>query len=205
VDSRRARRRLQEELPLHVFDASTTGIAEAVLTFYTARSDHACMGCLYPLDHAEHAHEVHVASALGVSVEDVRTHYVSAHAASEIAARYPELPAKHLIGIAYDTLFKQLCSVGELKAGTTEQVLAPLAFVSALAGAYLALEFVLRVGRKDTTMPFNYWRISPWSSPVLELRDLRPRHPNCECCSREQIRTIIGDLWGQRFDGTQAS
>ncbi len=97
VDSRRARRRLQDELPLHVFDASTTGIAEAVLTFGTAGSNYACMGCLYPLDLVENQHESHIASVLGVSVEDVQTHHVSEAAALAIATLYPSLSPKDLV------------------------------------------------------------------------------------------------------------
>jgi len=115
VDSRRARRRLQDELPGDVFDASTTGVEEVLLSFSSGRSDGPCLGCFYPADQVEMAHEAHVASTLGVDVADVAEHLVSERAARAIVQRYPHLCAEHVQGLAYDSLFKQLCSAGELK------------------------------------------------------------------------------------------
>lgn len=205
VDSRRARRRLQDEQPRDVFDASTTGIDEVVLSFASAPAEMACMGCVYPPDAVEDAHEAHVASVLGVNGGDVREHLVSSQAATAITARYPQLSVEQVEGLAYDTLFKQLCSAGELKLDEERQVLAPLAFVSALAGAYLALEFFLRVGSSDPSASFNYWRASPWASPVLALRGQRPRRDGCECCGRASVRATVRNLWGPVHDqGTPA-
>lgn len=196
VDSRRARRRLQDELPRDVFDASTTGVEEVVVSFCSGRSDRACLGCLYPADPVEAAHEAHVAAVLGVEGSDVAEHLVSARAARAIVQRYPHLGVEAVTGLAYDSLFKQLCSAGELKVDQERQVLAPFAFVSALAGAYLALEFFLRVGAGDVSLPFNFWRISPWASPVLPLRSQRRRRECCECCDRDAVRATVRTLWG---------
>lgn len=203
VDSRRARRGLQEELPLHVFDASTTGIQEILVTFYSATSGLACMGCNYPRDREENAHEQHVADLLGVSIGEVQGHYISAESAATIASRYPQVRAADVTGTAYDTLFKQLCSAGELPDASGVQVLAPLAFVSVLAGAYLALEFVRRVEQPEATRPFNYWRGSPWASPVAQLRATRQRFPACECCRRPEVQAIVEELWGRAVEGKE--
>lgn len=53
VDSRRARRELQNELPAEVFDASTTDIREVVVHYNKASTGLACLGCLYKADEKE--------------------------------------------------------------------------------------------------------------------------------------------------------
>jgi hypothetical protein len=69
VDSRRARRNLQNEMPHRVFDASTTGITEFVLHFNELPSEDACMSCIYYEAADETGHEAHVADALGAVVK----------------------------------------------------------------------------------------------------------------------------------------
>jgi hypothetical protein len=197
VDSRRARRQLQEELPGEVFDASTTGIEEIVLHFNRAGSGAACLSCIYREDQIEAAHEQHVAAMLGVDLTDVREHYISNDAARRMANRHPQLEPACLVGTAYDSLFKSLCAIGELGVDEGRTVLAPFASVSGLAGAYLALELLLRAASDDMTRPFNYWRASPWTSPVFELRACRPARENCETCADALIRGAIEQLWGR--------
>jgi len=195
VDSRRVRRALQNEMPHHVFDASTTGIAEVVLHFNSLPSSHACLSCVYYEAPDETAHEAHVAESLGVAVADVRSNFVTVEAARAIASRYPELVPETLVGLAYDSLFKQLCGQGALKTEADRQVLAPFAFVSVLAGVLLAVELVRRVHRGSTELPFNYWRVSPWSAPVARMRELRPKRTTCEFCDNPVLQGIVRELW----------
>ncbi len=201
VDSRRARRRLQEELPREVFDASTTGIEEVVLHFNSARETGACLSCIYHDDAAEAAHEQHVARMLGVEVADVQQHYVSENAARRIVARHPHLIYEGIVRLAYDTLFKTMCATGQLGADEARTVLAPLSFVSVLAGAYLALEVVCRTSAGKIAPPFNFWRASPWTSPVFDLRSLRSPRAGCETCGSEVIRATVRSLWGTNGKG----
>ncbi|MGA3124322.1 MAG: ThiF family adenylyltransferase [Polyangiaceae bacterium] len=203
VDSRRARRRLQEELPGEVFDASTTGIEEVVVHVNSARESGACLSCIYHEDVAEAAHEQHVASMLGVEIADVRQHYVSESAARRIALRHPHLVHENIVRLAYDTLFKTMCATGQLGVDEARTVLAPLAFVSVLAGAYLALEFVCRTGSTEIVPPFNYWRASPWTSPVFDLRVIRSPRAGCETCGNEVIRATVRSLWGTYGEGSK--
>jgi hypothetical protein len=142
VDSPRARRSLQSEIPRETFDASTTGISEVVLHFNKQPTNVACMSCIYAHSPEEGAHEHHVAETLGVSVSDVRQIRISEVAALAICRRYPQLKPPQVMGLAYDTLFKQLCSTGSLNTSKGREVLTPFAFISALAGVYLAIEFV---------------------------------------------------------------
>jgi hypothetical protein len=195
VDSRRARRMLQTEIPREVFDASTTGITEVVLHFNEQPSELACLACIYRREVGELQHEAHVAEALGVTVDDVQEGFISRRVANLLCAGFPELRPEELEGKAYDTLFKVRCAEGKLLSAADRQVLAPFCFVSMLAGAYLALELVRRINVGQITMPFNYWRLSPWHTPVRALRALRPIAKDCECCSESVIRETAASLW----------
>jgi hypothetical protein len=196
VDSRRARRRLQEELPCNVFDASTTGIEEVVLSFNSAHEAGACLSCVYHEDAAEAAHETHVATLLGVSVSDVQEHLVSESAAQRIAVRHPQVVPSDVVGLAFDTLFKTMCAMGQLGVDAGRTVLAPFSFVSVLAGAYLALEVVSRISAGQTTRPFNHWHVSPWASPVLDLQSFRRPLEGCETCGNAAVRATVQEVWG---------
>jgi hypothetical protein len=194
VDSPRARRNLQTEVPQEVFDASTTGISEIVLHFHRQPTNGACMSCIYSQSPQEHAHERHVATTLGVSLEDVMETRVSAAAAQRICQRYSQLTASGIIGIAYDTLFKQLCSAAQLKNAEDQQVLTPFAFVSVLAGAYLAIEFVRRVRRGHEQL-FNEWRVSPWANPIIRRHRLLPKRAGCEFCGDPLLASLAQQMW----------
>lgn len=196
VDSRRARRGLQNEIPREVFDASTTDIKEVVLHFNEQPTEYACMACIYRQDGGELAHEAHVAEALGVSVDDVKEGFISGAAALKICRWATDLVPELLLGKAYDTLFKARCAAGKLRIAEDRQVLAPFCNVSMLAGAMLALEVVRRLNRGTITEPYNYWRLSPWHNPVVALRALRPAVLSCEFCGEPMNRQVARDLWG---------
>ncbi len=199
VDSRRARRSLQTELPGEVFDASTTDVREVVLHFNRQPTELACLSCIYPENEREREHEVNVAEALGVTPEEVRSGYIIESVARKICGKYPECKLEDLLGRAFDTLYKELCGLGRLQDAQGQQVLAPFSFVSVLAGAYLALEFAVRTAEKNISSRFNYWRASPWRSPNLHLRQSRARDPQCEFCSKPSFRRAIVQTWDRRL------
>jgi hypothetical protein len=89
-----------------------------------------------------------IALALGVTAEEIRRRILEPAAARLIIARYPDrgLTEESLVGEAYDSLFKSLCAQAALRSADQQQVFAPFAFVSALAGALLAIETVRRAG-----------------------------------------------------------
>lgn len=191
VDSRRARRNLQSEIPKEVFDASTTGIFEVVIHQHERPLTGACLGCIYVKEIQEEAHEIHIAEALGVSLDHVRQLFINEEAALLILEKYPAI-RQELIGLPYDTLFKQLCGEGKLMTAEDKQVLAPLAFVSALAGAYLALMFIEKhiLGQR-----YNYWKFSPWGGLNYRLRQTIPTNPNCEYCKDPLFLKVSNALW----------
>jgi len=196
VDSRRVRRSLQAELPREVFDASTTDVREIVLHFNRQPMQLACLSCVYPENERERKHEENVAEALGVTLEEVRSDYITELVARKVCCKYVECKFEDLIGRAFDTVYKELCGLGKLQDVGSQQVLAPFSFVSILAGAYLAVEFMIRIASKNPPNRFNYWRASPWHSPNPLLHQVRSRDPQCEFCSKPYFRRAIEQAWG---------
>jgi len=197
VDSRRGRRRLQNEVPREVFDASTTGVVECVIHHHIQPTDKACLACVYHEAADELARERHIAATLGVGLEDVKQQYISGEVANRIRERYPDVPKERIEGQAYDSLFKALCGEGHLLSPENRQVLAPFAFVSVLAGAYLAIELSRRLVLGRPAHDFNYWRVSPWAPPNSDLKQVRGRHQQCEFCSQPALLRTAHALWGQ--------
>lgn len=195
VDSRRARRQLQNEFPGEVFDASTTDIREVVVHYNRQPTTDACLSCIYEPDREELSREQHIADHLGVSVEAVRSERISAATAAAIVQRFPALAHAHLIGTAYDTLFKKLCGEGLLKTPAGRAVTAPFAFVSVLAGALLAVELVRRLSPGRSERNFNYWRVSAWHAPLARRRILRPQQPACTFCENPILQRVNARLW----------
>jgi hypothetical protein len=196
VDSRRARRKLQSELPGEVFDASTTDIREVVIHHNKQPATAACMACIYAPDKAEYTREHHIAEALGVSVDAVRSERVSSHDAEQIVLRYPKLSADAIVGVAYDSLFKQLCGEGQLRTAGGGRVLAPFAFVSCLAGTLLVIEVIRSLAHDAPAYNDNYWRVSAWHPPLARRRIRRQRELQCEICGDEVCAEVIRELWG---------
>lgn len=197
VDSRRARRSLQNEMPGQVYDASTTGIQEIVVHFnQQPASGKACMSCIYLEEEGELTHEQHVADLLGVGVEKVRENFIDNATAMEICRRYPQINPRTIDGTAYDSLFKQLCGQGELQVAADKHVLAPFAFVSVLAGAMLAVEMVRRVQKGQAAEPYNYWRLAPYNIPNIRGRYSRARIDGCEFCDNPVKIECCNQLWG---------
>ena len=196
VDSRRARRELQNELPGEVFDASTTDIREVVVHHNRQPNALACLSCIYEADEEEVTRERLIAQHLGVSVEDVRTERITRSAAERIVAMHSELCPERLTGIAYDTLFKSLCAEGQLQTPEGRRIIAPFAFVSVLAGTLLALEVVRRLGPGSHAQDFNYWRLSPWHPVDKRRQIIRQRQPGCAFCADPILKEVNSSLWG---------
>lgn len=192
VDSRRARRSLQKEIPRRVIDASTTDARAVIVHSHSQPTDDACLACIYRHVPDEHARERSISEGLGIDIETVREGFITAAAAARIARAHPSVEASTIVGKAYDTLFKELCSAQALLTSEGRQVLAPFAFVSALAGVLLVIELMRSNHQTATT---NYWTVDPWGAPIGRLRRLRPRVPDCEFCADDDARSLAHSLW----------
>jgi len=196
VDSPRARRHLQEACPREVFDASTSGIQEVIFHHNSYPLEFACLVCVYPFTRDEQAHEKHVADVLGVPLEALAEGTVSEQRAELIIKKYPDLTLEQVVGEAYDSLFKRLCGAGKVPVAKGQRVLAPLAFVSVLAGVMLAVEFQRRLAGNGQTY-FNFWRLSPWSPPRTSLRRQLPKNIDCTFCSDQFFRDFMRKAWDE--------
>lgn len=197
VDSRGARRKLQSEIPLEVFDASTTGVEEVVFHHNRLLTGHACLACIYSETDAERNHTSHVADMLNVTNEDLAEGYITENSARKIIARYPELKLADLNGIAFDSLFRQLCATQQLITPEQKQVLAPFSFVSQLAGTVQAIELFLRRQSAERCDHFNYWRVNPWRGVIAGLQQMRPKKVDCIVCSETQYIDLSKAIWGK--------
>lgn len=195
VDSRRARRQLQNEFPGEVFDASTTDIREVVLHHHLQPTSRACLSCIYEADEEELSREKHIAEHLGVTIEEVRSQRISDSAAETIAVKFSGLIARELSGMAYDSLFKKLCAESKLRTTEGRTIVAPFAFVSVLAGTLLAIELVRRSTRGNSDLDFNYWRLSPWHPPFGRRRILKPKQPQCPFCGNAVLAKLNESMW----------
>lgn len=198
VDSRLARRHLQNEFPGEVFDASTTDIREVVVHHHKQPTQYACLSCIYSANEQEVSREEHIAAHLGIASNKIQQQTVDEEAAQLISARFSDKfhNPMQLVGIAYDTLFKSLCGEGALKTPEGKQIVAPFAFVSVLAGTILALEVARRLQPGGHVKNFNYWRVSPWTRPFIRRQQLISAQNNCDFCSQDELRKVTKNLWG---------
>jgi hypothetical protein len=204
TDSRVARRSIQNDLPFEVLDASTTGISEIIVHSHRQPNRHACLGCIYPHIPDELARARDIASGLGLDLADVTaSERINGRVAEILAAKHAGLDENALVGMAFDSLFKQLCAEQSLLSSTGEQVLAPFAFISNLAGALLALE----LARFESGARFddgkNYLFTSPWAPPHAYMRRIRSRIPECEFCGRSVTHKVLSTVWPQLKTGTR--
>lgn len=197
VDSRLVRRSIQLEVPHRIIDASTTDVRGVVVHSNVMPTDYACLACIYRHVPEELARERSIAEGLGVDIADVRVGLITEEIAHRIVRTHPSFTATELIGIAFDSLFRQICAEQALATPEGRQVLAPFAFVSAWAGVLMAVEMLRSFAGLATT---NYWSIDPWNLPIARGRTLRPRHPDCQFCSRPEYEPVIRKLWGERAE-----
>lgn len=197
VDSRRARRKLQDNFPGEVFDASTTDITEIIIHHNKQPTEKACLSCIYHENTAELLHEAHIADNLGVPIQEVTSGRISLECANIIASRFQAqgVKAPLILGEAYDSFYKTLCGQGKLISPKHKQILAPFCFVSILAGIMLAIKIIQELSGREKKY-YNYWRISPWNPPIQRLQREKPRLDNCSFCGEKIYREMNNRQWG---------
>jgi molybdopterin/thiamine biosynthesis adenylyltransferase len=192
-DSRRARRLVQDALPFTVVDASTTDISAVVVHSHQQPTAGACLGCIYPYVAEEGNRERDIASGLGVTVEDVRAGLVTDEVAAKILEAHPDLAGRKLVGMAFDSLYKERCAEDSLITAAGEQALAPFAYISALAGALQVVELALRL--RDPNAPSSYLNVDPWSPPHRFIRRAKERLKECHFCGRPIAAALLKEMW----------
>lgn len=196
-DRRDTRRQFQSRLPRELWDAST-GPDQVILHHNSFRPNLACLSCIYPETPDENAHWEHVADTLNLPVERVRSgELITAEDAANITSKYPDLSESDVLGRAFDSVFRELCSAGRLR-GSDAAVLAPFSFISALAGVMLYFEFIKSL-RPDVFGPYqqyNYTQLNPFFPPNPDFRELRLSRPDCPCCQNPIVRRVFSQIWG---------
>lgn len=194
MDSRGVRRSAQLELPLEVIDASTTGADEIITHSSRFPTDAACLACIYPHAEEEVGRNQEIANGLGVTLDDVERGFIEADVARRICEQHKDLDPQRITGMAYDSLFKQRCAADLLLLPGGEQILAPFAFISCLAGALMVVE-LLRFDSATRACSENYFFTSPWRAPYLGARTQRAKNPACEFCSKPKLVEVMEKVW----------
>jgi molybdopterin/thiamine biosynthesis adenylyltransferase len=184
-DSRAVRRSVQDQLPLEVLDASTTDLSEVVVHSHRQPTEGACLACIYIHIPIEDQRSHHIAEGLGLSFAEVQQGFITDEVAAKLAVLHPNLKAADLEGKAFDTVYKEQCGGGALKNAAGQQAVAPLAFISNLAGALLALELV-RFEKSTANPRSNYSAISPWHAPSIHTLRHPARKPGCSFCGADK-------------------
>jgi hypothetical protein len=194
-DRRETRRVFQGELPRELWDAST-GPSQVTLHHNRFDQSLACLECIYPTIPEENAHAQHMARKLGVPVSRIESgDLISSSDATLINKNYPHLRIAELVNRDFNSVFRDLCSAAELRV-ENQVVLAPFAFISTAAGAFLYLELIKSL-RPDVFAPFhkyNYAQINPFYPPNPLLLENRPPRPTCRC-QTDTYRRIFKQLW----------
>lgn len=199
TDSRAARRGVRNQYPLEIIDASTTGASEVVTFSEKQPTESACLSCVYIHIAQETEREQHIANALGLELSEVKRHFIDAQLAAKLASIHAILNADEIEGMAMDSLFRQLCGTGDLLDAKVEQVLAPLAFVSNLAGALLAIELLRADSGGVQKYGENYLNLSPWTPPFKLARRHKGKQSACEFCNGKHTEELMKALWPDEF------
>ncbi len=195
-DRRETRREFQGLLPRKLWDAST-GPDDLVLSHNEFNPALACLACVYNVVPDEDAHLRHVAHVLNLPRERVRAgQQITEADAVRIREQYHQLADSELVGRAYDSVFKELCSSGQLRI-EDEVVLTPFPFVSALAGIMLYFDFLQSLCPETFReyQNYNYLRLNPFYQPNQEYRLLRKALADCPVCKNPTVRRVFDCLW----------
>lgn len=202
IDSRAARRGVRNQFPLEIIDASTTGVTEVVTFSEKQPTESACLACVYIHIAQETEREQHIANSLGLELAEVKRQFIDAQLAAKLASIHAVLDANEIEGMAMDSLFRQLCGTGDLLDAKVEQVLAPLAFVSNLAGALLAIELLRADSGGVKKYGKNYLNLSPWSPPFSLARRHKGKQGACEFCNGKHTEELMKALWPEEFESS---
>lgn len=192
VDSRPARRSIQGDMPLEVFDASTTDVTAVVAHHHRQPTANACLSCIYPHIPEEDARERDIAQLLGLTLDQVKRRTVDEDMAAELSRNFGE-PAAAFFGKSMDSLAKARCGSAPVTTAGGRQALAPFAFVSSLAGCLMVIDLMRSLSANDLP-PTNYLHLDPWRPPT-PVRRLRGRRNRCEFCGDPELKAVFASLW----------
>lgn len=98
-------------MPRRIVDASTTDTRAVIVHSNVLPTANACLACIYWHVREENARERAIAEGLSIDLADVQGgSLITAELARQIMKKYPLLDLKAIIGLAFDSLFRQLCS-----------------------------------------------------------------------------------------------
>lgn len=191
VDSEESRRHLALKLIPTIVNMWTSG-ESAGASLHHLDGIGRCLYCAYP-DRGQHLEEVLSFSQMtGLTADRVRELLDTAMPLNAgdleiIAHKHPELPAQE--GRPLRSVIPAICSVVPIATGSNQRVIdVPLAPVSAYAGAYGFLAFLLAVVRFQGTPA---WQCRLFAYPTENAWTAKARGDSCPLCSDQIALELV--------------
>lgn len=202
VDKRVTRYNMQGALPKLIIDASTSGTQVDVMRIDFG-SGKACLGCIYKPDEFDISQYKHLSDLLGLDINRTRFLYDSSNGLEicdiEIIANHLEEGMeimKKYLGEPIDTLYQQeFCGSGRVvNRKSNQDVVAPISFISVLAGVFEASELI-----KDRYFPEykinNTFVLDTIRKPNQSLHISKEADHSCVYCSDSSFLKVYKKMW----------
>jgi molybdopterin/thiamine biosynthesis adenylyltransferase len=190
LDTREGRQNAQLLLPGRVFDSSTTGAREVIVYQWDGRQASGCLACAYPTAPDADLIRRHVAAGLGLTESEAARPLIDEPVAHKLAARFVPHDATAFLGRALSSVYREQCAAQVLATPAGEQFLAPLAFVSVLAGTLQVMH--LLAAQQGERTDYQWWPISAWRPPLAEARRRVRPALDCRCQTEGFARAMNG-------------
>lgn len=198
VDKRVTRYNMQSDIPKLILDAATTeSIIDLARIEFTKG---ACLGCLYKIKPEDNFILINMSKYLGLDLARVKYLFESSRGLNkediEVISKKLDKELSSSIDSPIDTLYaREYCGSGKLTDKETgEVVIAPISFISVLAGVFLAGELV-----KDRYFPLykinNTFQINTFGRPVSQMHSYKNSDPKCFYCNDEVYKAVYKEKW----------
>ncbi|MDR3627765.1 MAG: ThiF family adenylyltransferase [Ignavibacteriaceae bacterium] len=202
VDKRITRFNIQSFLPKLIIDAATTGsiIDLARVDFGT---NGACLGCLYLPEKNDDLLYAYISESTGINIERVKYLFDRSEGLSiddiDIISNKQGKDLSSWIDSPIDSLYAhEFCGSGKIasKSNPTENLWAPVSFISALAGILVTCELIKDRYFKDFKVN-NHFLIDTLKLPNPKLHNYKMRNEKCPYCNDGVFVSVYKEKWAE--------
>jgi molybdopterin/thiamine biosynthesis adenylyltransferase len=199
VDKRITRYNIQGDLPKLIIDSSTTN-TYIDLHRVDFGSGGACLGCLYEPDEQDELQYNYISERTGISLERVKLLYDTNQGLNEddisIASQKINKDLSFYINQPIDTLYSHVyCGSAIIEnAKNSDPIVAPISFISALAGTFVTSELIKARYFPEYVIK-NHFCINTFSSPNPSLHKYINSDKNCKYCGNKDFIDAYKEKW----------
>jgi molybdopterin/thiamine biosynthesis adenylyltransferase len=202
VDKKITRFNIQSDLPRLIIDAATTG-SQIDLARVDFGTEGACLGCVYLPDERDNQLLHFIAENIGLNYERVKYLYDSSEGINAedvvIISKKIGKAIDHCLNEPIESVYAhEYCGSDKIESNgnVNETILAPLSFISALAGVMLACELI-----KDRYFPENrinnHFLIDTLKLPNPKLHSFKRKTPKCPYCNDPIYLDVYSKKWNR--------